>query len=67
MEAGSGLKQIKMITIVWDGDWESCKQTFEATADLNGIHEAITGGQLLAEQKRSWPWFSRQRLKVPTK
>ncbi len=47
----------KMITTAWDGDWESFKQKFEATADLNGLNEAVTAGQLLAEDKICWPWL----------
>ncbi len=45
-----------MITTAWNGDWESFKQKFEATADLNGLNEAVTVGQLLAEDKITWPW-----------
>ncbi len=52
MEAGDGsFKQNRMITTAWDGDWESFKQKFEATADLNGLNEAVSVGQLLAEGK----------------
>ncbi len=40
-----------MITTAWDGDWESFKQKFEATADLNGLNEAVIVGQLLAEDQ----------------
>ncbi len=58
MEAEYGsLKQSKMFTTPWDGNWESFKQKFEATADLNGLNEAVTAGQLLAEDKISWPCF----------
>ncbi len=59
MEAGKGsLKQNKMLTTSWDGDWESFKQKFEATADLNGLNEAVTAGQLLAEGEITWPWIT---------
>eukprot|EP01084_Bolivina_argentea_P165429 287398_1 len=58
MKAGnSSFKQNKMITTAWDGDWESFKQKLEATADLNGLNEAVSVGQLLAEGKINWPWF----------
>ncbi len=61
MEAAYGfntVKQSKMLTTSWDNDWEAFKQKFEATADLNGLNEAITAGQLLAEEKICWPWLS---------
>ncbi len=45
------LKQSKILATHWDGDWESFKQKFEATADLNGLNKAVTVGQLLAEDK----------------
>ncbi len=36
MEAEDGyFKGSKMITTHWDGDWETFKQKFEASADLN--------------------------------
>ncbi len=58
MEAeASSFKHSKMITTSWDGDWESFKQKFEATAGLNGLNEAVTAGQLLAEDKIRWPWL----------
>eukprot|EP01084_Bolivina_argentea_P295662 509079_1 len=58
MEAGYGLvNKSKMMTTTWDGDWESFKQTFEATADLNGLNEAVIVGQLLAEDQITWPWI----------
>ncbi len=58
MEAEDGsFKQSKMLTTSWDGDWESFKQKFEATADLNGLNEAVTAGQLVAEDKIRWPWL----------
>ncbi len=44
-----------MLTTAWDGDWESFKQKFEATADLNGLTEAVLVGQLVAEDKVDWP------------
>ncbi len=49
-----------MLTTAWDGDWESFKQKFEVTADLNGLTEAVMVGQLIAEDKVDWPL-------VPTK
>ncbi len=61
MEAGyrfNTVKQSKMLMHSWDNDWETFKQKFEATADLNGLSEAVMAGQLLAEDKINWPWFS---------
>ncbi len=62
MEAEDGSASVasknKMITTAWDGDWEAFKQRFEATADLNGLNEAIKAGQLLAEEKIKWPWVA---------
>ncbi len=55
-----------MFTIPWDGDWESFKQKFEETADLNGLNEAVRVGQLLAEDKVIWPW-SETMAKCPVK
>ncbi len=58
MEAEDGFsKQNKIFTAHWDGDWESYKQKFEATADLNGLNEAVKVGQLIAEVKISWPAY----------
>ncbi len=55
-ESKSPLLPGKMITTAWGGDWESFKQKFEATADLNGLNEAVMVGQLVAEGKVNWPW-----------
>ncbi len=52
----SAVRQYRMLTTPWDGDWESFKQKFEATADLNGLNEAVMAGQLFAEGKEKWPW-----------
>ncbi len=54
-ETKGAFQQGRMKTTTWDGDWESFKQKFEATADLNGLNGAVTAGQLLAEDKISWP------------
>ncbi len=57
MEAEHGYsKGSKMITTHWDGDWETFKQKFEASADLNGLNDAVRVGQLLAEGKVTWPY-----------
>ncbi len=57
MEAEYGYRKgSKMMTTAWEGDWESFKQKFEAIADLNGLNEAVTVGQLVAEGKTNWPW-----------
>ncbi len=55
-ETKGAFQQGRMKTTTWHNDWESFKQKFEATADLNGLNGVVIAGQLLAEDKISWPW-----------
>ncbi len=65
MEAGDGsFKQNKMITTAWDEDWEAFKLKFEVTADLNGLNEAVSVGQLLDEWEEIGNFITSTFLKI---